>query len=334
MPRPPRIDFPDALYHVTSRGNGRADIFWSDDDRQRFLGQLAHHLRLASAVLYAYVLMDNHFHLLVRTPRANLSAFMQRLLTAYALYARYKHRRPGHVFQGRFKAKLVEEDVYLRAVTRYLHLNPVRIAACRRLSRQERLDRLEAYRWSSYGGYAAAARAEEFVTYDVLKEYGRDAAEARRQYRAYVRSCLLEDDRAMLEAMSASRYAIGGAAFIEKTEARIEGRRRGEVRDRDLDLPRWTVPLEEIEAAVTRHYGVAPENLRSHGRRAGPAKAVAVALASRLSDLSGRAIGVRYGIGSSAIGSIHQRLAQRAEASEVVESLVQELRRKKVKRKA
>jgi REP element-mobilizing transposase RayT len=147
MPRPPRIDFPGALYHVTSRGNGRADILWNDDDRERFVGQLSHHLRLASAQLYAYVLRDNHFHLLVRTPRANLSAFMQRLLTAYALYARYKHRRPGHVFQGRFKAKLVE------------------------------------------------------------------------------------DDRAMLEAMSASRYAIGGAAFIERTEARVEGRRTGDARE-------------------------------------------------------------------------------------------------------
>ena len=186
MPRPPRIDFPDALYHVTSRGNGRAVIFWSDDDRQRFLAQLAHHLQLTAVVLHAYVLMDNHFHLLVRTPRANLSRFMQRLLTAYALYSRYKHRRPGHLFQGRFKARLVEDDVYLRAVTRYIHLNPVKIAACRKLERRARLRRLNAYLWSSYPGYADARQAQEFVNYDVLKEYGRDATEARRQYRAYV----------------------------------------------------------------------------------------------------------------------------------------------------
>lgn len=334
MPRPPRVDFSDAVYHVTSRGNGRADVFWNDDDRQRFLGQLAHHLRLAGVVLFAYVLMDNHFHLLVRTPRANLSAFMQRLLTAYALYARYKHRRPGHVFQGRFKAKLVEDDVYLRGVTRYIHLNPVKITACRRLGRQERLDRLEAYRWSSYGGYAAAAQAEEFVTYEVLKEYGRDVAEARRQYRAYVKSCLRENDEAMLEAMAASRYAIGGPAFIEKTEARIEGRRTGGVRDRDLDLPRSIVPVEEIEAAVSRHYGLAPVDLKTHGRHAGPAKAVAVALASRLTGANGRTIGLRYGVGSSAIGSIHRRLAARPDLVEIVESIAHELRTKKTKHKA
>ena len=118
--------------------------------------------------------MDNHFHLLVRTPRANLSRFMQRLLSSYALYSRYKHRRPGHLFQGRFKAKLVEDDVYLRALTRYIHLNPIKIASCRKLDRGERLRRLNAYPWSSYQGYIDARKAQEFVRYEVLKEYGRD----------------------------------------------------------------------------------------------------------------------------------------------------------------
>ncbi len=181
---------------------------------------------------------------------------MQRLLSSYALYSRYKHRRPGHLFQGRFKAKLVEDDVYLLAVTRYIHLNPVKIAACRRMSGQQRLNRLEAYPWSSYGGYVAAAKAQEFVSYDVLKEYGRDLTAARRQYRAYVQACLTEDDAPLREAMAASRYAIGGAAFMERTEGRIEQRRSGRVQDRDLDLPRRTVSLDEIDAAVAKHYRV------------------------------------------------------------------------------
>ncbi len=246
MPRPPRIDFPDAVYHVTSRGNGRADIFHSDEDRQRFLAQLAHHVRLCAIDLFAFVLMENHIHVLCRTPRANLSRFMQRLLSSFALYSRYKHRRPGHLFQGRFKAKLVEDEVYLLAVTRYIHLNPVKIAACRRMSGQQRLERLEAYPWSSYGGYAAANKALEFVNYDVLKEYGRDMAVARRHYRAYVEACLMENDAPLLEAMAASRYAIGGAAFIDRAEERIEQRRSGRLQDEDLDFPRRTVSLEEI----------------------------------------------------------------------------------------
>ncbi len=123
MPRPARINFPNATYHVTSRGNGRARIFVSDDDRNRFIQQLRDNLDTHAVVLYAYVLMENHFHLLVRTPRANLSQFMQRLNTSYALYARYKHRKPGHLFEARFKAKLVQDEKYLLALTRYIHLN-------------------------------------------------------------------------------------------------------------------------------------------------------------------------------------------------------------------
>ena len=87
MARPPRIDYPNAVYHVTSRGNARAVIFWSDDDRQRFLAQLAESLHMSGVQLFAFVLMENHFQLLVKTPRANLSRFMQRLLTRYALYS-------------------------------------------------------------------------------------------------------------------------------------------------------------------------------------------------------------------------------------------------------
>jgi REP element-mobilizing transposase RayT len=331
MPRPPRVDFPDAVYHVTSRGNGRADIFHGDDDRQRFLAQLAHHLQQCAVVLYAFVLMENHIHLLLRTPRANLSRFMQRLLSSYALYSRYKHRRPGHLFQGRFKAKLVEDDVYLLAVTRYVHLNPVKIAACRRLAGRQRRERLEAYRWSSYQGYLAAAKAQDFVSYDVLAEYGRDRAAGRRQYRAYVAACLTEDDGPLLEAMAASRYAIGGAAFVEKTEARIEGRRTGRVQDRDLDLPRWTVSLEEIDAAVARQYRVDPRLFSAHGRRVGPGKGVAVELAARLADLTNRAIGEHYGIGAAAVGANHSRLANRPDVLQIVDTLARQLRKKKVK---
>ncbi|NLX99653.1 MAG: hypothetical protein GXY83_26270 [Rhodopirellula sp.] len=327
MPRPPRIDFPDAVYHVTSRGNGRADIFHTDEDRQRFLAQLAHHLHQCAVVLYAHTLMDNHFHILVRTPRANLSRFMQRLLSSYALYSRYKHRRPGHLFQGRFKAKLVEDEVYLLAVTRYIHLNSVKVAACRRMSPQQRLERLNAYPWSSYRGYCAAAKAEEFVSYDVLREYGQDLRAARRHYRAYVQACLLEDDRPLLEAMAASRYAIGGSTFIEQSEERIDGRRTGRLQDRDLDFPRRSVPLDEIDAAVARHYRLDPSLLSAHGRRVGPAKAAAVELAARLADMTGRAIGEHYGIGATGVVATHRRLADRPEVLQVVETLARKLRK-------
>jgi hypothetical protein len=204
---------------------------------------------------------------------------------------------------------LVEDDVYLRAVSRYIHLNPVKIAACRRLDRRERLRRLEAYLWSSYPGHVNAQRIQEFVSYDVLKEYGTDMAAARRQYRAYTQACLLEDDAPILEMMAASRYAIGDATFVDRMEKRVEGRRSGRVQDEDLALPRWTVPLEEIDAAVAKRYGVEVEDLQAHGHHAGEAKVVAVELACRLTGLTLRAVGGHYGrISSSAVCAIHRKV--------------------------
>ena len=244
------------MYHVTSRGNGRATIFHDDADCERFLSQLAHHLRLADVQLFAYVLMGNHFYLLVRTPRANLSRFMQRLLSSYALYSRYKHRRPGHVFQGRFKAKLIEDESYLLAVSRYIHLNPVKTAAVRRWSAGQRLRHLENYRWSSYPGHVAKINTQEFMRYEVLKEFGRDEAAARRHYRVFVCACLTEDDGPLLDALAANRYAIGSETFMEETEGRIERRRSGGARDKDLDLPRRAVSLDDIDAKVERHFKI------------------------------------------------------------------------------
>ena len=311
MARPPRIDLPDGLYHVTSRGNGRQDIFWTDADRQRLLGQLADNLRTHAVVLHAFALMDNPFHLLVRTPRANLSRFMQRLWTAYALYARYKHRRPGHQFQGRFKAKLVEDETYLLALTRYIHLNPIKIAACRRLSRRERVQRLEGYPWSSYPGYVDATKRLEFVAYDLLADYGRTAAIARRNYRGYVHACILEDDGPMLEALAASRYAIGSTAFVEKTEQRLAGRRSGRSQDRDVALPRATVGIERIDKAVAAHYGVSPSDVASRRACDRAAKFVAVELACGLTGMTQRSIGEHYGgITSAAVSNIRRRLRE------------------------
>ena len=331
MPRPPRIDFPDALYHVTSRGNGRATIFHDEADCDLFLAQLANHLRLADVQLFAYVLMGNHFHLLVRTPRANLSRFMRRLLSSYALYSRYKHRRPGHLFQGRFRAKLIEDESYLLAVSRYIHLNPVKIAAARRWSGAQRLRHLENYRWSSYPGHVAKANMQEFMRYEVLKEFGRDEAAARWHYRAYVHACLTDDDGPLLDALAANRFAIGSESFLEETEERIERRRSGEVRDRDLDLPRRAVSLADIDAAVARHFKIDAVRLSQHGHRAGAAKAVAVELAVRLADLSGRAVGQHYGISSTGVGAIHRRVADRPGVLVVAAKLATSLQRRRRK---
>ena len=164
------------------------------------------------------------------------------------------------------------------------------------------------------------------MCYDVLKEYGKDVAAARRQYRAYTHACLLEDDAPILEMMAASRYAIGDAPFVDRMEKRVEGRRSGRVQDEDLALPRWTVPLDEIDAAVAKRYGVGVEHLQAHGHHAGEAKVVAVELACRLTGLTLRNVGGHYGrISSSAVCAIHRKVRN---GDYAVESVLEPLLRK------
>jgi putative transposase len=125
MARPLRILYPNAFYHITCRGNDRRVIFGDDQDRTRFLGRLRGALEICSVRAHAYILMSNHFHLIVETPKANLSEFMRQFNISYTGY--YNRRRIGHLYQGRFKAIVVDKDSYLLELSRYVHLNPTRI---------------------------------------------------------------------------------------------------------------------------------------------------------------------------------------------------------------
>ena len=145
MPRPPRIWFPGALYHVMVRGDNREPIFFNDADRRAFLARLGRAKRDYDCQLWAYVLMTNHVHLMLRTGDTHpVSKFMQSLSTGYTLYVHKKYQRVGHIFQGRFRSILVEKDTYALELTRYIHLNPVRAWMVQVPA---------AYRWSSYHAY-------------------------------------------------------------------------------------------------------------------------------------------------------------------------------------
>ena len=150
MPRPWRLRYVDAKYHLTVRGNGRERVFHEPGDYARFLRQLDEALEEDDVILYAYVLMPNHYHLFVETPKGNVQRFMQRLNTAYAMYHRYKHRRPGHCFQGRYGAKLVAGDAYVLGLTRYIHLNPVKGQRLAAVPVEQKREMLNEFPYSSY----------------------------------------------------------------------------------------------------------------------------------------------------------------------------------------
>jgi len=221
MARHLRLEYAGAIYHVTSRGNERSNIFASSWDKQRFLEKLVENLERHHVRLYAYVVMSNHYHLLLETPRANLSAFMQQLNTSYTMYYNVKHNRVGHVFSGRFKAKLVSGNEYLLALTRYVHLNPVKIRAMRDKTPAAKIEELRSYRWSSYGCYAGMRKPEAWVDCGPLKALaGQYASERTLGYRAFVESDVAKDDDELQKALQLSSKAVGGWRFCRQVVCR------------------------------------------------------------------------------------------------------------------
>ena len=330
MARHLRLEFEGAIYHITSRGNERSDIFRDDHDKERFLEKLAeiveeHHVRL-----YAYVIMTNHYHLLIETPRGNLSRFMQQLNTSYTMYYNVKHDRVGHVFSGRFKAKVVNGDEYLLALTRYIHLNPVKVGVMKGLAVAEKVKHLRVYRWSSYRGYAGIAKAEKWVDDGPLLELaGRYAAERREGYRALVESGLAEDDEEMKEVMSRSSKAIGGWKFCREVEksyrkAVEEKRARTDVAMRRIEVG---VDADELLDRVCKAFGVGMETL-SLRRSVADARLVAARLLKDQTNLTGREVAQRLGLADgSGLSNLLRVAENRISRSWKVRRTIERLRR-------
>src|SRR4030065_2926531 len=156
MGRPLRVEYRGALYHITSRGNERKKIFVDDGDRKKFLAILEDYHNRYGILIHSFVLMDNHYHLILETPRANLLKVMHGINGGYTGYFNRKYNRSGHLFQGRYKGILVEKDAYLVQLSRYVHLNPVRAKI---------VERPEQYRWSSYPGYIGTSGDCPWVEY-------------------------------------------------------------------------------------------------------------------------------------------------------------------------
>ena len=178
MSRPLRIEFSGAIYHVTGRGNARRRIYRDDEDRATFLSILSHVVDRYGWYCHAYCLMDNHYHLLIETPKPSLSMGMRQLNGLYTQAYNRRHRRVGHLFQGRFKAILVEKEAHLLELCRYVVLNPVRA---------KMVKHPEKWGWSSYQMTAGEAAIPDYLTADwILGQFGSRLHGAQRRYRQYV----------------------------------------------------------------------------------------------------------------------------------------------------
>jgi putative transposase len=178
MARPLRIEFPGAIYHVTSRGNARRKIFLDDEDKGCFLSTLAWVVERFGWICHAYCLMDNHFHLIIETPQPNLSRGMRQLNGVYTQRFNRRHRKVGHLFQGRFKAIVVERDSYLLELCRYVVLNPVRAKMVK--SPQD-------YVWSSCRATLGLESSPSGLSTDwLLGQFAKTKPAARRRYASFV----------------------------------------------------------------------------------------------------------------------------------------------------
>lgn len=221
MARPLRICYEGAVYHVTIRGNERRAIYLSSDDHGRFMQKLAESVRLYDVRLYLFCQMTNHVHMVLETPQGNLSRFMQRLKTAYAVYFNQKHNRHGHLFQGRFGAHLVEEDQYILKLSRYVHLNPVFVKAHKKKTDRERVQILRKYPWSSYRSYIGHSPRLDFVDYDpILSLMDPPKKKQPASYRRFVEGGIRNIDAAFIDVKQHSRFCIGSDESHERTQER------------------------------------------------------------------------------------------------------------------
>ena len=250
MPRLPRLEYPNAIYHVITRGDGRRQLFHDPRHYERFTQGLIDEVNRSSWVVIAYCWMTNHIHALIRTPLPNLCKGMQHWLSGYANWYAKRNRRSGHLFQGRYKAFPVENEGYYWNLSRYIHLNPCNGA-------KPLADTPESYPFSSYSGYARKSRRLDWIAYDELHgswqgaHGGSDPAVA---YRKFVSEGL---NRGVDENVQRLRdWVYGSEGFLKRmlllaagSDAETNHRRARKAKPLSVD---------QILSVVAEHYGVDP----------------------------------------------------------------------------
>lgn len=298
MARPLRIEYPGAFYHVTSRGNEQKEIFKSMKDRNQFLHYLETAKERYGAVIHSYCLMDNHYHLLLETPRGNLSQVMRHINGAYTTYFNVKRKRFGHLFQGRYKAILVDADDYAKELSRYIHLNPVRAGV---------VSRPEEYEWSSYCNYIGKRTSAWVVTEFILGYFDKNISSGRKKYQQFTEDGIGIEGISPLQATVASTLLGSGDFIKEITERYIEKKEK----DRNIPAVRAlsTGPvIERILEAVSK----SPFADESIIKKAG------IYLCHRYSGAKLKDIGSYFDMKDAAVSQASKRFVQQIEKDKVL----------------
>ena len=320
MPRGARLDSPGTLHHVMIRGIEGRKIVDDVADRKNFVRRLGDLSAKTNTRIYAWALLANHAHILLRSAQIGLSGFMRRLLTGYAVSYNLRHQRWGHLFQNRYKSIVCDEDAYFMELVRYIHLNPLRAKSVKDLNQLER------YRWSGHGVILGKVKYDWQDTDYVLKWFGSKQGQAKRAYRSYVQKGIDQGHRPELvggglirsmggwSAVKAMRRAgdqqladdriLGSGEFVEKTIKEAEA------------AIKYQLPIKEhhktIDRFITRlciRNNVSVEELASGSRRRKVTKVRAQIVIGLVKDhgVSLAEVARRVGVSTSAISKMIKR---------------------------
>jgi REP element-mobilizing transposase RayT len=311
MSRPLRIEYEHAFYHVVSRGHRREIIFRNDGDRKIFLDKLSLAAERLQLKIHAYVLMSNHYHLLIETPKANIAQAMHDINAGYANWYRNKYRLAGSIFQGRYKAVIVEKDEYLLILSAYIHLNPVKAGMVKKP---------EGYAWSSYRSYIGTSKPVSFLfKSEILSKFRKKSA-----YGQYVLGFLEDGNEITQRDVYGRNSFLGNDGFIRRALSGFKGRKRnsGEVID-EKELQQ--VSVDNVLEIMMATFHVGDDGIRSR-RKGNVYRKMFIHLLRKYTDLSLLKIGKmldmkyravseleRYFLSELAENSMMRRMVARAE---------------------
>ena len=285
MSRPYRLQCEDCLYHITSRGDDRKNIFVSGYDFKKFLGYVLVAREKFKFHFYAYCLMNNHYHLLIETTQPNISRIMQYINTSYTIYYNIKRNKCGHLFQGRYKSIIVETDAYFTELTRYIHLNPVRANI---------VDSPEKYQWSSYKAYIEKDSGEYIDKVRVKSLLGMSPS----QYRGFVLAGIKGVKNPLKDVYAG--FIVGSVGFIKDKLKDLKYQVEREELAHKRAIKNMIAP-QEIIKEVAAYYKQTPEDLCKSKKRPMTAKKTAIYLLTKKTGLTNTEIGVFFNMRHSAV---------------------------------
>lgn len=329
MARQLRIEYPGALYHILSRGNERGAIFRDDKDHTIFLETLRESAEITGVIILAYVLMKNHYHLIVETPNGNLSQFMKHFNLTYTVRFNRRHQRVGHLFQGRYKSLVIEEDPYPPTLSRYIHLNPIRTKSWQEKETEEKIKYLSAYRWSTLPAYLNAKSKMVWLNYSKILSYFGKGNIGHKKYSKYILEGIGKEISNPFEEIK-HQIVLGTERFVENIRTRFLTNNK--VRELPSLRQLKGLSLDQVISEICEHFGVTKHEIISKNKANMKIKKIAMEMCYRYTNLSQEEIGLRFGnIDYSTVSQNRRRLKLEMEKDRNLRSSFEKINQKLLK---